>query len=56
MNDIETKIDEDRSDEARMLATLCARANATRRATIGVRMGDSVSELSRTPRRLLATS
>ena len=56
MNEAESKVDTDRSDEARMLATLCARANVTRRATVGMRMGESTSDSTRMPRRLMAVS
>jgi hypothetical protein len=56
MNEAESKIDTDRSDEARMLATLCARANATRRASVTVRMGESSGDSVRMPHRLMAAN
>lgn len=43
-------------DEARTLVTLCAQANAARRQTISLRMGEGARDVSRLPRRLVASN
>ena len=57
MNEAEQKYrPSELEEEARMLVSLCAQANAARRQTMSLRMGDTARDVSRLPRRLVASN